>query len=223
MTYLLSFLEGIITFISPCLLPMLPVYILYFAGGEAKEGNSRKTFVNALGFVLGFTIVFVLLGAFMAGIGSLFREHQRIINLITGAIVVIFGLNFIGVLRIGALNSTHKINHEVKELGFLSAVLFGIVFSIGWTPCVGTFLGSALLLASQQGSVMQGIVMLVLYSMGLGLPFLISALLIDRLKGTFQFIKMHYQMINRVCGGLLVLVGLAMMTGMMNRLLAFLA
>lgn len=223
MAYLLSFLEGIITFISPCLLPMLPVYILYFAGGESKEGDSRKIFVNALGFVLGFTIVFVILGAFMAGIGSLFREHQGIINLITGAVVVIFGLNFMGVLRIGALNSTHKLNHEVKELGFFSAVLFGIVFSIGWTPCVGTFLGSALLLASQQGSVMQGIIMLLLYSAGLGLPLLLSALLIDRLKGTFQFIKTHYLIINRTCGGLLVLIGLAMMTGMMNRLLAFLS
>lgn len=223
MSYLLSFLEGIITFISPCLLPMLPVYVLYFAGGEAKEGGGRKTFVNALGFVLGFTIVFVILGAFMAGVGSLFREHQGIVNLITGAVVVIFGLNFMGVLRIGALNSTHKLNHEVKELGFFSAVLFGIVFSIGWTPCVGTFLGSALLLASQQGSVIRGIIMLLLYSLGLGLPFLLSALLIDRLKGTFQFIKMHYQTINRICGGLLVLVGVAMMTGMMNRLLAFLS
>lgn len=223
MAYLLSFLEGIITFISPCLLPMLPVYILYFAGGEAEEGKGKRTLVNALGFVLGFTIVFVALGAFMAGLGSLLQEHQTIVNLITGVIVVIFGLNFMGVLNIGLLNGTHKIQREVKQLGFFSAVLFGIVFSIGWTPCVGTFLGSALLMASQQGSVGKGIVMLLLYSMGLGIPFLISALLIDKLKGTFQFIKMHYQVINRVCGALLVLVGVAMMTGWMSRILGMLA
>lgn len=223
MMYLLSFLEGIITFISPCLLPMLPIYILYFAGGNMKEGNSRRTLVNALGFVLGFTIVFVLLGAFAAGIGSLLKEYQTAVNLVTGAVVVVFGLNFMGVLKIEVLNGSYKLKREMKEMGFFASLLFGIIFSIGWTPCVGTFLGSALLLASQQGSVMQGILMLLLYSMGLGIPFLLSALLIDRLKGAFQFIKMHYQMINRVCGALLVLVGIAMMTGMMGRLLGILA
>lgn len=223
MTYLLSFLEGIITFISPCLLPMLPVYLLYFAGGQASEGKSGKTLLRALGFVLGFTIVFVSLGAFMAGLGSLLKEHQTAVNLITGAIVVIFGLNFMGILNIRFLNSTHKLEKEVKQLGFFSAVLFGIVFSIGWTPCVGTFLGSALLMASQQGSVTKGILMLLLYSLGLGIPFLISALLIDKLKGTFQFIKTHYHTVNRICGALLVLVGLAMMTGLMSRLLGVLA
>lgn len=223
MTYILSFLEGIITFISPCLLPMLPVYILYFTGGSAEEGKSRKTLINALGFVLGFTLVFVSLGAFMAGLGSLLQRYHIVVNLITGAVVVVFGLNFMGVLNIRFLNGTHKIQREVKDLGFFSAVLFGIIFSIGWTPCVGTFLGSALLMASQQGSVLQGILMLLLYSLGLGIPFLVSALLIDKLKGTFQFIKMHYQTINRVCGGLLVLVGIFMMTGLMSRLLGMLA
>lgn len=223
MTYILSFLEGIITFISPCLLPMLPVYILYFTGGSAEEGKSRKTLINALGFVLGFTLVFVSLGAFMAGLGSLLQRYHIVVNLITGAVVVVFGLNFMGVLNIRFLNGTHKIQREVKNLGFFSAVLFGIIFSIGWTPCVGTFLGSALLMASQQGSVLQGILMLLLYSLGLGIPFLVSALLIDKLKGTFQFIKMHYQTINRICGGLLVFVGIFMMTGLMSRLLGMLA
>lgn len=223
MTYILSFLEGIITFISPCLLPMLPVYILYFTGGSAEEGKSRKTLINALGFVLGFTLVFVSLGAFMAGLGSLLQRYHIVVNLITGAVVVVFGLNFMGVLNIRFLNGIHKIQREVKDLGFFSAVLFGIIFSIGWTPCVGTFLGSALLMASQQGSVLQGILMLLLYSLGLGIPFLVSALLIDKLKGTFQFIKMHYQTINRICGGLLVFVGIFMMTGLMSRLLGMLA
>ena len=223
MTYVLSFLEGIITFISPCLLPMLPVYVLYFTGGKAEEGKSRKTLVNALGFVLGFTLVFVALGAFMAGLGSLLQRYQTVVNLITGAVVIIFGLNFMWILNIGLLNGTHKIQKEVKELGFFSALVFGIIFSIGWTPCVGTFLGSALLMASQQGSVLQGIIMLLLYSLGLGIPFLVSALLIDKLKGTFQFIKTHYQIINRVCGALLVGIGILMMTGLMSRVLGLLA
>ena len=222
MTYLISFLEGIITFISPCLLPMLPIYLLYFAG-ENRQGNTAKTLVNAVGFVLGFTCVFVLMGAFAAGIGGLLRQHQTAVNVITGLIVVIFGLNFMGVLNVGFLNSTHKLQTQVKELGFFSAILFGIVFSIGWTPCVGTFLSSALLLASQQGSVWQGVGMLLVYSLGLGIPFILSAVLIDRLKGTFQFIKSHYLVVNRVCGALLVAVGIVMMTGLMNRLLGMLS
>ena len=120
MTYILSFLEGIITFISPCLLPMLPVYILYFTGGSAEEGKSRKTLINALGFVLGFTLVFVSLGAFMAGLGSLLQRYHIVVNLITGAVVVVFGLNFMGVLNIRFLNGTHKIQRGKGSGIFLS-------------------------------------------------------------------------------------------------------
>lgn len=220
MQYLISFLEGMITFISPCILPMLPVYISYFAGG----GNNRKrTVANALGFVLGFTIVFVCMGAFAAAVGGLLKRHQTAVNLVTGAVVVLFGLNFAGWLRLPFLNRTRKVQTEVSPGGFGSAVLFGIVFSIGWTPCVGAFLGSALMLASQRGTMLEGVGMLVLYSAGLGIPFVISALLIDKLKETFQVIKQHYRTINLVSGLFLILVGVLMMTGTFGRLLALLA
>ena len=222
MLYFVAFLEGIITFISPCLLPMLPVYLLYFAG-ENAQGNSGKTLKNAIGFVLGFTCVFVLLGAFAAGLGGLLRRHQTAVNLVTGAVVVLFGLNFMGVFRIRFLNGTHRLQTETRELGFFSALLFGVIFSVGWTPCVGTFLSSALLLASQQGAVGVGVALLFLYSLGLGVPFILSALLIDKLKGTFQLIKSHYRVINRVCGILLVALGVLMMTGLINRLLTYLS
>ena len=219
MQYLLVFLEGIITFISPCLLPMLPVYLLYFAGGKAAEKRA-KSLVNALGFVLGFTIVFLLLGVLAATLGGLLKQYQTAVNIVTGLIVVVFGLNFMGVFRLGFLNAHHKMQSDVKPVGFFSSVLFGMVFSIGWTPCVGAFLGSALLLASQQGSVGAGVGMLLAYSLGLGIPFVVSAVLIDRLKGAFGFIKSHYKIINLVCGGLLVVMGVLMMTGLMNQLLA---
>lgn len=222
MEYLISFLEGIITFISPCLLPMLPIYIVYFAGGD-QQNSTGKTLRNAAGFVCGFTIIFVILGAFAATVGALLREHQAVVNIITGIVVILFGLNFMGILRIGFLNNTHKIQKEVKPLGFFSTMLFGMIFSIGWTPCIGTFLGSALMLASSQGSVGKGIGMLFVYSLGLGIPFMISALLIDKLKGTFQFIKQHYTVINFICGLLLVVVGILMITGFMNRLLGMLS
>ena len=211
MQYILSFLEGIITFISPCILPMIPVYITYFANGEE---NKKKSVINALGFVLGFTIVFVSLGAFAGLLGGLLIRYQTVVNIVTGLVVVVFGLNFMGVLRIGFLNRTKKAEVEVKSTGFGGSVLFGIVFSIGWTPCVGAFLGSALMLASQQGTALQGIFMLVLYSVGLGIPFVLSAVLIDRLKSLFDAIKRNYRTINIVSGGLLVIIGILMMTGL---------
>lgn len=217
MQYFIAFLEGIITFISPCLLPMLPVYISYFAGGE---DNSKKTLRNAFGFVLGFSIVFISLGAFAGSIGSLLREHKMVVNVVSGLIVMILGLNFMGVFHIRILNTTKKLDVNINNTGFFRTVLFGIVFSIGWTPCVGTFLGSALMLASQRGSSLQGIVMLILYSAGLGIPFIVSAILIDKLKGTFLFIKTHYRIINLIAGGFLVLTGLLMMTGMFGYMLS---
>lgn len=217
MQYFIAFLEGIITFISPCLLPMLPVYISYFAGGE---DNSKKTLRNAFGFVLGFSIVFISLGAFAGSIGSLLREHKMVVNVVSGLIVMILGLNFMGVFHIRILNTTKKLDVNINNTGFFRTVLFGIVFSIGWTPCVGAFLGSALMLASQRGSSLQGIVMLILYSAGLGIPFIVSAILIDKLKGTFLFIKTHYRIINLIAGGFLVLTGLLMMTGMFGYMLS---
>ena len=221
MQYFISFLEGIITFVSPCLLPMLPVYVSYFAGGEG-ETSTRRTLKNALGFVLGFTVVFVLLGALAGTVGSFLREYQTVVNIVTGLVVVFFGLNFLGVFK---LNIFRGINTKIdkKNLSFFSSVLLGIVFSLGWTPCVGAFLGSALMLASQQGQVLTGVIMLLLYSAGLGIPFVLSALLIDRLKSTFNFIKKNYRIINIICGGLLIVIGLLMMTGLLNRLLAVLS
>ena len=226
MEFFIAFLEGIITFISPCLLPMLPIYLSYFAGNDttAQEGktSSGKTLRNALGFVLGFTLVFVLMGALAGTLGGLLRRHQTIVNLVTGTIVVFFGLNFLGVLKINLFKGRSN-SMAGRELGFFSAMVFGMVFSIGWTPCVGAFLGSALMLASQQGHALTGVLMLLCYSAGLGIPFVASALLIDSLKSAFNFIKRHYTIINRICGILLILMGILMMTGLMNRFLALLS
>lgn len=219
MQYLLSFLEGVITFISPCLLPMLPVYVIYFSGTNS-ENKTSKTLKNTMGFVLGFSIVFVLLGAFAGSIGGLLKQHQTAINIITGAIVILLGLNFVGVFQLKFLSSGNKSSSAIKPTGFLSSILFGIVFSIGWTPCVSAFLGSALMLASQQGSALQGVIMLVFYSLGLGIPFILSALLIDKLKSTFDFIMRNYKTINIVCGILLIVIGILMMSGNMGLLLS---
>ena len=221
MTYLLSFLEGIITFISPCLLPMLPVYVSYLAGG-GEAGNMRTTVRHALGFITGFTLVFVALGAFAGLLGGLLIRHQWLVNLITGAVVVLFGLHYLGVLRIALLDAARGGSGRSTS-GFLSAVLFGMVFSLSWTPCVGAFLGSALMLASMAGSAVQGMLMLLCYALGLGVPFLLAAALIERLKTAFDFIKKHYKVINMVSGIFLVLIGVLMMTGLMGMFLSLLS
>ena len=192
MQYFISFLEGIITFISPCLLPILPIYVTYFAGGG--ERSSRKTLTNALGFVLGFTLVFTAMGALAGTLGSFLTAHQTVLNIVSGLIVIVFGLNYLDVLKLHLFRGSGR-SMENRDLGFFSALLFGIVFSLGWTPCVGAFLGSALMLASQQGHALEGILMLLLYSLGLGIPFLISAVLIDQLKTAFDWVKSHYRTI----------------------------
>lgn len=220
MQYFIAFLEGIITFISPCLLPMLPVYISYFANGE---NNRKRTLCNALAFVAGFTVVFLMLGAFAGTVGAALQKYETVVNIVTGAIVVILGLNFSGLLQIGFLNKTKKPDVQIQTNNVFSTFLFGMIFSIGWTPCVGAFLGSALMMASESGTVVQGLLMLLLYSMGLGIPFLISALLLDRLKETFNFIKKHYVWINRIAGIFLVVVGITMMTGWFGKLMTALS
>ncbi|MBE6537747.1 MAG: cytochrome c biogenesis protein CcdA [Ruminococcaceae bacterium] len=219
MQYLISFLEGIITFISPCLLPMLPIYVSYFAGGEQR--NTKKVLKNALGFIIGFTLVFVLLGVLAGTLGAFFRKYAAAVNVVTGLIVIFFGLNFLGIFKLNIFKGARRANTD--GLGFFSSLLFGIVFSIGWTPCVGAFLGSALMLAASQGHAIEGGIMLLTYSLGLGIPFLISALLIDKLKGAFDFIKKHYKVINVISGCLLVAVGVLMATGMFGKLLAIMS
>lgn len=218
MAYLVSFLEGIVTFLSPCLLPMIPIYLTYFAGGG--ERSTRKTLAGALGFVLGFTLVFTAMGALAGTLGSFLLRYQTWVNLVCGGVVILLGLNYLGVFRWNLFRGHTGL--RPGNLNFFSAAAFGMAFSLGWTPCVGTFLGSALMLASQRGHVLEGMGMLLCYSMGLGIPFLFSALLIDRLKAAFSWIKSHYRVINTVCGWLLVAVGMLMATGTMGRFLSFL-
>ena len=220
MQYIIMFLEGMITFISPCLLPMLPIYISYFAGGG--ERSTAKTLRGALGFVAGFTVIFMLMGALAGTAGSFLKTHQTAVNIVSGAIVIFFGLSYLGVFKLNIFKGSGR-KMAPASSGFFPSMLFGMIFSVGWTPCVGAFLGSALMLASQQGHVREGVVMLLVYSLGLGIPFIISAVLIDYLKGAFDFIKKNYKVINTVCGILLIVIGIMMATGTLGYLINLLA
>jgi cytochrome c-type biogenesis protein len=212
MSYLIVFLEGIVTFISPCLLPMLPLYLSYFAAGDITN-NKNKVLYNSLGFVFGFTLVFVSLGAFAGTLGQFMLKHGAAFSLFSGLIVITFGLSFLGVIHLPTINIGKKPLIKTDALNPVKSILFGIVFSISWTPCVSAFLGSALVLASQEGSILKGIIMLFLFSAGLAIPFIASAVLINSLKSTFDFLKKHNNIINYVSGGLLIILGILMMTG----------
>lgn len=220
MQYVIAFLEGVITFLSPCLLPMLPIYISYFAGGG--ERSVRQTLTGSVGFVAGFSIIFVILGALAGTVGSFLKEHQTLVNIVSGAVVVFFGLNLLGVFKLNLFHGGSR-HVDTQNMNFFSAMIFGMIFSLGWTPCVGAFLGSALMLASQQGHVVQGMLMLLAYSLGLGIPFILSAVLIDYLKAAFNWIKKNYRVINTVSGSLLVFVGILMATGTLGRLVNLLS
>lgn len=223
MEYLLLFLEGIITFISPCILPLLPLYISYFIGGNDNNKNYKcNALVNALGFVLGFTIIFTLLGTLAGTFGSFIKEQSSIINIVGGIIVILFGINYMGLLKIPFLERSLKFEAEIKTFKFLSSIVFGMIFAIGWTPCVGTFLGTALMIAVNSQETFKGTTMLLIYSLGLGIPFIICAVLIDKLKDTFNFIKKNYKIINIISGLVLVIIGISMMTGHLNKFLSLL-
>lgn len=206
MDYLLTFLEGIASFISPCLLPMLPIYISYFIGED--NSNTRKALINSIGFVTGFTLVFLLLSVFASSIGNVIVNYIKYIKIVFGIIIILFGLNYMEILKIKFLNKTNMRNIEHKNLNFWKAILFGLLFSISWTPCIGTFLSSALLLVAKEQDILKGIIMMLIYSIGLGIPFIVSAVLIEKLKNVFQYIKSHYDIIKKISGIILIIAGI---------------
>ncbi|MCM1052945.1 MAG: cytochrome c biogenesis CcdA family protein [Ruminococcus sp.] len=205
MEYLITFIEGLASFISPCVLPVIPIYISYFA---TESKSSKKSLINSLGFITGFSIIFILLGVFAGTFGKIIHTYADYVNIVLGIFLIIIGLNYMGVILIKFLNKTKEIKKSSKDLTFITSLLFGIFFSLSWTPCVGAFLSSALILASTTGSVLKGALLLLIYSLGLGIPFIITTLFIEKVKITFNFIKKHYNIINKIAGSILVLSGI---------------
>lgn len=208
MEYIFTFLEGIASFISPCLLPMLPIYVSYFIGEEDKK--TSKAVINSTGFVIGFTIVFLILSIFASSLGTLISGNIKYIKFVFGTLIILFGLNYMDILKIKFLNKTAKIDSNTKNLNFFKAILFGILFSISWTPCIGSFLSSALMLIAKEQDLVKGIVLMLIYSIGLGIPFIISAILLEKLKELFTFIKKNYGKIKKISGIILIIMGIYM-------------
>jgi len=208
MEALLVFIEGFLAFISPCILPLLPVYIVYLAGKKDEE-NKKTLILNTLGFILGFTIVFVAMGATASGIGCLLASHKLLVQQISGIIIIVFGLHYMGVLKIGFLNRDRRFSAKTDNLTVLSSVLFGMAFSLGWTPCIGPLLGAALTMAASKDTIWHGMLLLLVFSAGLGIPFFLAALLMEKLKSVFDFFKRHLRAITFISGLLLIIVGAA--------------
>lgn len=204
MNYLLTFLEGFASFISPCILPMIPVYISYFMG--KGENKISRAVINAIGFVLGFTVSFVVLSVAASLLGSALSSYIEYAKIFFGIVIIVLGLNYMEVFNIKFLNKTKGISTKLESANFIKTFLFGLIFSISWTPCVGSFLSSALMLIAKEQNILNGIVLICIYSLGLGIPFIASAVLANKLKDTFDFIKKHYTAIKRVSG--LILIGM---------------
>lgn len=209
MDFVFTFLEGVASFISPCLLPMLPIYISYFIG--ENEQKTSKAVKNSIGFVLGFTIVFIILSVFASTLGGLVSQNMKYIKIAFGVVIILFGLNYMDIISFKFLNKSKGIKTNGKNLNFFKSMFFGMVFSISWTPCVGAFLSSALLLIAKNQDIIKGILLMIAYSIGLGIPFIISAVLIEKLQEMFKFIKKHYNIIKKISGIVLIAMGLYIM------------
>lgn len=209
MEYLLTFVEGFASFISPCLLPMIPIYISYFIGEE--EDDKKRAITNSIGFVLGFTIVFLALSIFASTLGHLVSGYMKYIKIAFGIIIMLLGLNYMELFKLPFLNNSKGINLKIKKFNFFKAILFGIIFSVSWTPCIGTFLSSALMLIAKEQDIIKGILLMLVYSVGMGIPFIVSAALIEKLKEVFNFIKKNYKKIKFVSGLILIGMGIYML------------
>ena len=211
-SYALTFMEGILTFISPCILPMLPIYFIYLAGtSESRESalpGKNRMLANSIGFVIGFTIVFIILGATVTAVGRLLENNRLLLQRVSGLIMVLFALNFTGILKISFLNTEKRFHLKTENIKFLSSIVFGMVFGFGWTPCLGAFLGSALMLAGNAKTVFQGILLLLVYSIGLGIPFIITSIVFENAKGAFKRLQKHSRVISILSGILLIAAGL---------------
>lgn len=205
MEFLFTFLEGIASFISPCVLPMLPIYISYFAGKE--DSKTSRALLNSIGFVIGNTIIFILFAIIASYAGALALGIQKYIKILFGVVIIILGLNYMGILKIKFLNKENRIKKKIDDFTFFKTILFGMMFSISWTPCIGSFLGSALLLIANKQNIMQGILLMLVYSIGFGIPFIISAVLIEKLKNFYNLIKKNYKIIKIISGVLLIVMG----------------
>jgi cytochrome c-type biogenesis protein len=214
---LVALVAGFLSFLSPCVLPIVPPYLAYMGGisvGEMRDGVDRhRVILPALFFVMGLSTIFLLLGFTASAFGSFVLENQVLLARISGALIIVFGLHFLGVFRIPLLDRDVRMNAGDRGGSAFGAYLLGLAFAFGWTPCIGPQLGAILSLAAQEGSTERGTLLLGVYALGLGLPFLLAAVFIEHSMAFMSRLKRHMKLIERLMGGLLIVVGLLLVTG----------
>ena len=227
-TLLAAFGAGFLSFISPCVLPLIPGYISYISGmslddmRKADAGARRRLIIATLFFILGFSIVFMAMGASASAIGALLREHLRIVQKIAGAVIVIFGLHLLGVFRIGFLDRDTRVQTSRKPATPLGALVVGTAFAFGWTPCIGPILGGILTIAGSKSTIGEGVLLLAVYSAGLGVPFLLTSIAVDKFFLASARVRRYYRAIELVSGALLIVLGLLIFTDKFTILSRFL-
>lgn len=205
MNYLLTLLEGIASFISPCILPLLPIYISYFMGSSTKK---NKALINSIFFVTGFSLVFILMAIITNKLGQNLLNTIKIIKIILGICTIFLGINYIGITKFNLFSGNKKLQMNLNSLSIPKSLTFGILFSVSMTPCVGTFLASALISIANEKEMLKGIIMMLLYCAGLGIPFIISSVLIEKMKTLIIFIKKNYNIIKIISGIILIIAGI---------------
>jgi len=220
----IAFVGGLLSFLSPCVLPLVPSYLGFITGFTVEEmGNRRRlAMVHALLFVIGFSLVFVLLGASATALGTALRVYKDWIERIGGLLIIAFGLYCLGVLRLGFLGQEKRMHLERKPVGYLGSVLVGMAFAAGWSPCIGPILGGILSLAATEADLRRGLVLLLAYSAGLAVPFLVAAWAVESFLGWFQRFRQYLRLVQQASGLLLVAVGLLIVTGQFTRLASWL-
>jgi cytochrome c-type biogenesis protein len=223
-TLLGALLAGLVSFLSPCVLPLVPPYLVYLAGtslerlagAEPEPHVRRDTALAALLFVCGFSTVFVALGASASVVGALIRVYSAELSIIAGVVIIVMGLHFLGILRIDLLLRQKRLE-MVKPVGLWGAYVMGLAFAFGWTPCIGPILAAILAVAASEQTVAKGAGLLAVYSLGLGIPFLLAAFAVGPFAAFLTRFRRHLAMVERVMGGLLVLTGIAFLTGFVSQ------
>jgi cytochrome c-type biogenesis protein len=224
-TYFAALLAGFLSFISPCVLPLIPGYISFVSGvsleemrggGVSPTSSRRQVLLTSIAFVLGFSIVFVALGASASAVGKFVLRNLPVLGRIAGIVIIIFGLHTMGVFRLQFLEMEKRAHADRKPAGLIGALLVGIAFAFGWTPCIGPILAGILAVAGSRETVREGVLLLAVYSLGLAIPFLLTSLAIDRFFSFTARIRRHYHTIEVVSGGLLVGIGVLIFTGQLT-------
>lgn len=218
-----AFAAGLLSFLSPCVLPLVPPYLCFMTGATLDDlskggASSRHTMLAALLFVLGFSTVFIALGAGASAIGQVLREHLTLLAQVAGVFIILMGLHFLGVFKLAALNREKRYHHQAKPAGLIGSYAIGLAFAFGWTPCIGPVLAAILAVAAAEDSVARGAGLLAVYSAGLGVPFLIAAFGVERFLGFFRRFRGHLGTVERVMGGLLVVTGVMFLTGSLQEI-----